>query len=197
MSFLSSSRTSTLRGRLRAGASHSGGGGGGCIGCLSGVVCHCSASSFLNLCWSVRIGCRSTSLRTPSMPCCSLSFSCRVLPSTCFSNCWRQSSSDSQLCTLALHQLGLLQESWKTHTAQYHFLRATYPSLTLPAMTRGQRQWEEQRKRQWEEPQWQWGAEGVASGRTVVGWQGAEGRMHGEAKRSNRFGVGGGGGDDG
>ncbi len=41
------------------------------------------------------------------------------------------------------------------------------------------------------------GTEGAASGRTAVGWQEAEGRMHGEAKRSNRFGVGGGGGVDG
>ncbi len=26
-------------------------------------------------------------------------------------------------------------------------------------------------QRQWEEPKWQWGAEGVASGRNAVGWE--------------------------
>ncbi len=53
VSSLSSSHMSTLRGRLRAGASHPGGGCCGCCGCCG--FCHCSTSSFVNLACSVSI----------------------------------------------------------------------------------------------------------------------------------------------
>ena len=56
---------------------------------------------------------------------------------TCRSKAWRQSSSDTQLCTLAFFQLNLLKDPGKMHPAKYNFVRVSYASLALPPMTRG------------------------------------------------------------